>query len=183
MKLRNVFPILVGLLLAACSYNTPNHTEQGGAKYVVGSGGEIEVQSGGTLDIQDGATFGTNQRLVQVKKASLSAAATSGGVLTWANPTASTIVVERLILDVTTASTGAATVDCGVVASAADMDDTLIDGLDVNAATGIFDNVENQGTNGRSVKKLGTSDSISCSQKTGDVTGLAGSAYIHYYAQ
>lgn len=39
------------------SYNTPIYTEQGGAKQVVGSGGELELQSGSTLDMQSGATF------------------------------------------------------------------------------------------------------------------------------
>lgn len=38
------------------SYSCDVYTEQGCAKFVVASGGEIEVQSGGTLDIQSGAT-------------------------------------------------------------------------------------------------------------------------------
>lgn len=38
------------------SYNTSIYFEQGGAKQVVGSGGEIEIQSGATLDVQSGAT-------------------------------------------------------------------------------------------------------------------------------
>lgn len=37
------------------SYNTLVYTEQGGAKQVVASGGEVEVQSGGILDAQSGA--------------------------------------------------------------------------------------------------------------------------------
>ena len=55
----------VGLVLAAVAvaavagaqYTTKVYTEQGAAKFVVASGGEIEVQSGGTLDIQSGASL------------------------------------------------------------------------------------------------------------------------------
>jgi hypothetical protein len=37
-------------------YTTGVYTEQGGDKFVVASGGELEVRSGGTLDLQSGAT-------------------------------------------------------------------------------------------------------------------------------
>lgn len=51
---------LVLLLLAAvplvAQYSTLVYMEQGGAKQVVLSGGEIEVQSGGTVDLQAGAS-------------------------------------------------------------------------------------------------------------------------------
>lgn len=39
------------------AYQCDVYTEQGCAKYVVASGGELEIQSGGTLDIPSGATF------------------------------------------------------------------------------------------------------------------------------
>lgn len=42
----------------ARSYACSVYTEQGCAKQVIASGGELEVQSGGVLDVQDGATFG-----------------------------------------------------------------------------------------------------------------------------
>jgi hypothetical protein len=38
------------------SYSCNVYTEQGCAKFVVASGGEIEIQSGGTFDLQSGAT-------------------------------------------------------------------------------------------------------------------------------
>lgn len=46
-----------GLLLAsgiAFAQQVPIYTEQGGAKMVIGSGGELEFQSGSTLDLQAG---------------------------------------------------------------------------------------------------------------------------------
>ena len=177
MKVFTFLSLLAGLVLAACSANTPNYMEQGGASWVIGSGG--------TLTIADGATFALNgaDRLVKVKKQALVAAATSGGVLSWVNPTASTIIVERLILDVTTVATGSATVDCGIGSAATTIDDTLIDGLDVNAAVGAFDNISSAGSNGKAVKRLASGEYVTCTQKSGDVTGLVGSAFIHYYAQ
>jgi len=61
--------VLLALTLPGCAvepeepvargtYNCDVYTEQGCAKFVVASGGEIEVQSGGTVDVQDGATIG-----------------------------------------------------------------------------------------------------------------------------
>lgn len=60
MKLKHtVSMVFVMFILAGAgyAYNTLVYTEQGGAKTVVASGGEIEIQSGGTLDVQSGATF------------------------------------------------------------------------------------------------------------------------------
>lgn len=48
--------VVVSVLLAA-TYNTAVYVEQGGAKQVVASGGELEIQSGGTLDMQSGLTL------------------------------------------------------------------------------------------------------------------------------
>lgn len=110
----------------------------------------------------------------------LATVATAGGVLSVANPENTSILVDRVILDVTTASTGAATVDVGVAANGTTSSDTLLDGLDVNTATGTFDNVDSQGTNGNSVVKVTSSQFITASQASGDVTGLVGKYYIRY---
>ena len=52
---------IVGAVLLVCAVafaqNTLVYLEQGGAKQVVLSGGEIEVRSGGTIDVQSGATW------------------------------------------------------------------------------------------------------------------------------
>lgn len=63
MKNKHIFGLLLAVLLlfgctpAMAASSVAIYKEQGGAKQVVGSGGEIEVQSGATLDIQSGATF------------------------------------------------------------------------------------------------------------------------------
>lgn len=80
----------------------------------------------------------------------LTAATTNavGGVLKLQNPLSVDLLITDFILNITTASTGAATVDCGVDDDGAQSNDTLIDGLDVNAAAGVFDNHVDVGTKG-----------------------------------
>ena len=64
-------------------------------------------------------------------------------------------------------------------ASATTSSDDAIDGLS-GATAGTFDNIENQGTNGKSALKVAAGKWITASEASGDVTGLVGYAYIHY---
>lgn len=110
----------------------------------------------------------------------LTAAGTNavGGVLKLANPEGVALIVTRLILDITTASTGAATVDAGIAADATTGSDTLIDGLSV-ATAGVYDNVENQGTNGKAAVKWPTTGYLQITASA-DTAGMVGYAYIEY---
>ena len=137
----------------------------------------------------DGASSGAGQFVpvqlpvaaegVQVFKVALAAVAGAGGVLAFQNPLGAPAIVERLILDITTVATAAATVNAGTGATAATASDNLIDGLDVNAAAGVFDNLGDPGTNGKSRQRFGATDYVTISQATGDVAGLIGTAYVH----
>ena len=125
----------------------------------------------------------TFNRGVKVARVALGVADTVGGVFAWANPEAGAVLVNRVIIDLTTVSTSACTLDIGVQNGAAlttSIVDDLLDGLDTNAATGTFDNVENQGTNGKSVGKVSVGKWVTASMKTGAAAGTAGFAYIHY---
>lgn len=148
----------------------------------------------GELNKLDGATWTTVQlnqitdafgtvtlsRATKIVRVALAAVRTAGGVLSWVNPEAGAILVTRIVLDITTQSTGASTIDCGyTAASATTLSDDAIDGLS-GATAGTFDNIENLGTNGKSVLKVATGKWITASEASGDVTGLAGYAYIHY---
>lgn len=73
---------------------------------------------------------------------------TGGAVLSLLNPFATRAVVLDFVIDMTTKSTGAATCDFGIGADGATSYDTLLDGIDMNAAAAIFDNIDNKGTNG-----------------------------------
>jgi hypothetical protein len=110
------------------------------------------------------------------------AVTTAGGLFAWRPDDQSrTHYVTRVLLDITTASTGASTVDIGVATASTTSNDTLIDGLS-GAATGLFDNTENGGTNGVGAKKLAAGSYVTGSQATGDTAGLVGSVFIEYIA-
>jgi hypothetical protein len=107
----------------------------------------------------------------------------TGGVIAWTNPETSAILVTRVILDLTTVSTGACTLDIGVTeTSATTTSDTLLDGIDANAATGVFDSMNAALDSGANAKaqKLAAAKWITIDEKTGDATGLVGVLYIQY---
>lgn len=104
---------------------------------------------------------------------------TAGGVLRLANPEGADVLVTRVVLNVTTKSTGAATLDVGIAANGTTSSDTLFDAVDVGTAAGVFDNVDDQGTNGQSVLKWGSSQYLTATASA-SVAGLVGEAIIEY---
>ena len=117
-----------------------------------------------------------------VEKVPLVASDSAGGVFAWQNHHSESVIVTRVVIDLTTKATGAGTLDVGMTAtSAATSADNFIDGLDVNAATGVFDNVENQGTNGTGAQKVASGKWVTASKATGNMAGIVGSAYLHYH--
>lgn len=101
-----------------------------------------------------------------------------GGALAWANPEAQSIIIWKFVLDVTTQSSGAATVDIGVAADATTSADTLIDGKSV-ATAGTFDNITDKGTNGLPTKKMTSSQYIT-GTASATLAGMVANAYIYY---
>jgi hypothetical protein len=85
----------------------------------------------------------------------LTAATTTavGGVIKLLNPEGEDLIIPSggFGINVTTVSTGAATLDIGIDDGGDVSNDTLLDGVDVNAATGVFDNGVDGGTNGGAV--------------------------------
>lgn len=110
----------------------------------------------------------------------LVASAAAGGVFTWTNSTGSTVLVTDVIIELTTAATAAATLNVGFAATVV-ASDTLIDGLDVNAATGTFSNNTSPGTNGLPADQVPAGQYVTASQATGDVTGIVGTYHIGYH--
>jgi len=121
-------------------------------------------------------------RVVKVAKVALAAVNTAGGVFAWANDEGASIIVQRVILDVTTKATGACSLDVGTTATnATTLSNNLIDGVDVNAAAGVFDNLDNAGTDGKSKQKLAAGKWVTGSVVSGGASaGLVGFAYIEY---
>jgi hypothetical protein len=107
----------------------------------------------------------------------------TGGVVAWTNPESTAILVLRTVLDLTTVSTGACTLDVGVTAtSATTSSDTLLDGVDANGAVAVFDSMDaslDTGANAHA-QKLAAAKWITIDEKTGDATGLVANLYIQY---
>lgn len=113
--------------------------------------------------------------------ASLTAADTAGGVYAIANPLKTALIIDMVILDITTASTAACTIDAGcAAANATTSNDNLIDGLDVHSATGQFQTISNGGTNGLPVRKWASDKYFTISKASGATAGLVGKVYIRY---
>ena len=136
------------------------------------------------LNILDGATTTTAEINRAVKKVTgaLAAVDTGGGIFSWQNPEVGAILVQHLVLNVTTKTTGACSIDAGTTATnATTSSDTLIDGKDINAATGIFTNDESAGTNGKPFKRLASGKWVTGSMVAGGATaGLVGTYEIYY---
>jgi hypothetical protein len=99
---------------------------------------------------------------------------TGGAVAAVANPLGIDLIVTRAILNVTTQSTGAATVDIGVATNGTTSADNLLDGKTV-AAAGLFDNLvaADAGTNGKTIKTWSASQYVTATASA-TVAGLVG---------
>lgn len=129
-------------------------------------------------------SFGTVtfDRSVKCARVALTTATTN--ILTWANPEADSILITKIVVDLTAASTtGGQTANFGTTAvSATTTSDTLIDGADISAAAAIFDNAATNGdagTNGRATLKLATGKWVT-GTASGTPVAVAGFAYIFY---
>ena len=110
------------------------------------------------------------------------AADTGGGIGKWTNPEPGPIYIDRVEIEVQVVATAACTLDAGTTAtSATTSSDNLIDGLDINAATGLFDNVGEKGTNGKSRQKLAAGKWITFSRASGASADFVGRAFIRYH--
>jgi len=146
---------------------------------VVGTAGQL-YQSGTILT----ATAAELNRSTKKVTGALAAVDTGGGIFAWANPEAGAILVTHVVLNVTTKTTGACSIDVGTTATnATTSSDTLIDGKDIAAATGIFTNDESAGTNGKPFKRLASGKWVTGSMVAGGATaGLVGTYEIYYTA-
>lgn len=128
----------------------------------------------------------TSPQFLKCSVTALTAGNQNAFALAWQNPESYKIIVWRVVIDVTTAGgTALAVIDAGSGATATTASDNLLDGIDITS-TGIFDNITNKGTNGKSIQKLdengGTTDYITAQILTANAASLAGYAYIYYTA-
>ena len=102
------------------------------------------------------------------------AGAAAGDMASVANPFGEAVIVTQCILNITTQSTGASTIDVGIAADGTTSADNLIDGHS-GATAGVF---AAKGTNGLLVKLWDTTQYLTASEASGDVAGLAGELII-----
>ena len=167
------------------TYQPKVYRTDGGDKQVVASGGELAVEAGGKISLANAAAMDAPQ-FMKVASGALAAGNANAFAFAWQNPEAVKIFVHRVIVDVTTAGgTGSSVIDVGSGATATTASDNLIDGMDADA-TGPRDNVQDQGTNGKSRQKMdengGTTDYITGQILVANAAALAGKYYIFYTA-
>ena len=96
-----------------------------------------------------------------------------GGVFSVENTFGTDLVVLRLVLQITTGTSGACTLDIGVETDGSSTADDLIDGVDVSDA-GVFDNIADKGSNGSSRARWASGSFVNASMKTGAAAGIVG---------
>lgn len=123
-----------------------------------------------------------NRGVLKKATGALAAVDTGGGLFSWANPEGKTILIDHVVLIVTTKTTGACSADVGVTATnATTLSDTMIDGKDINAAAGTFTSDESAGTNGKQGRRCLSGKWVTGSVVAGGASaGLVGSYEIYY---
>ena len=153
--------------------------------YVGRAGKEIQVAKPDGSLLQKGVDVAADltnaDRIVKVAKVALGVVDTGGGIFAWQNPEGASIIIQRILLDITTKATAACTLDVGTTATnATTSSDNLIDGVDAHTATGVFDNIDDKGLNGKSKQKLAAGKWVTASKASGSAAGIVGFAYIEY---
>jgi len=147
----------------------------------------IEVSSStGQLQLKDAGTSKANglQRAQSSKyagfwiKGALVASDSAGGVFAEENTYGSDLVVTRVLIAVTTGTSGACELDIGVAADGTTKAENLIDTLDVSDA-GVFDNITDGGSAGKSRQKLASGEFVTATADTGASAGIVGTYAIH----
>ena len=121
---------------------------------------------------------------VKVAKVALKGGNVNTFAFAWQNPESVAIIVQRVVVDVTTSATAGALLDVGPAATATTASDKLIDGLDIATAVICADNITNKGNNGASLCRLdvagGTTAFITGKILIANAAALAGNVYIEY---
>lgn len=112
-------------------------------------------------------------------KQAITRSSTAGGLFNILNPTGATIMIEKVVVDITTATSAAGTIDVGVAATLTS-NDALIDGV-ASSTTGVKNSHKNAGTNGTHLAKATSAQYITGTLATGASGSLlAGTVGIWY---
>lgn len=124
---------------------------------------------------------GTTNRYERVAVLDIGGAALHAANLT-AFTAPSDCIITRAILNITTQSTGASTIDVGLTATTATTaSDTLLDGVS-GAAAAVFDSADaglDTGANDMA-QTLASGKWVTVDEASGDVTGMVAKLYVYY---
>lgn len=138
-----------------------------------------DIDLGRNMDVIDVAYQGG----VKVVKGALADGVADTFAFTWQNPESTAILVQRVVIDVTTQATAAAVMDVGVVANATSTAATIFDDLTLDSAA-IYDHLLVSGTGAGGVHKVdangGTNDWVTGKILTQSGADLVGKYYIEY---
>lgn len=117
---------------------------------------------------------------VKVAKVPVTGGGADDIAIAWLNPVSAAVIVTRVVVDITTAGgTSSSVLDIGTAADADTGSDNLIDGANANAVA-VYDNVDDQGTNGTAKQKVPAGEYVTGQIKAAAAQDLAGTAYICY---
>jgi hypothetical protein len=110
---------------------------------------------------------------------SIADATTQGGFFAISNPFGANVLIQNVIFNLgTAASSATATVDIGTTTASNSSSDNLMDGLVITTA-GVFQNdVDFQGTNGKTSQKWTSNTFVTGTVATGNVSAAVASVYI-----
>src|SRR5262249_31376333 len=96
---------------------------------------QLYDKSGGLYFEESGGNVAQFPKIAKV--ALVAGTDTGGGILSWANPESGSIIIDRVIIDLTTIASAACTADFGTTASTSTTSsDNFMDGLDLHSSTG-----------------------------------------------
>lgn len=153
-----------------------NKQRAGGVGIDTADSSRLKYNKAGTI-----VTLADSQNIARTSLA-LTGAAIHAGTVGLTLP-ASAGIITRAYLDITTASTGASTLDIGYTAtSIATSIDSLLDGISGTPAA-LFDSMNSlldSATNAKA-QKFAASKFITVTEASGDATGLVGTLYVDYF--
>lgn len=123
--------------------------------------------------------FGNDDAEMLVRRISIPAVSGNPTVVaSLANPFGMDVIITKAVLDSTVVAGAACTLDIGIAADGTTSNDTIMDGLDVNAATGLFDNVTNKGTNGKPQVVWGAAQFLNVCKASGNANALVAALFV-----
>lgn len=133
----------------------------------------------GALTVPSTGSYRTPQTYTGALVSSIAGSTTAGGFFRASNPFGADVLVMNAIVNLgTAASSGTATVDFGIASASNGSSDNLFDGLTITTA-GVFQNdVDFQGTNGKTSQKWGSSQWLTGTVASGNVSAAVGSIYV-----